>query len=145
MAVISSRGRWVNDDKLELLQRIAWGWVKSAAHWHGWGACGPVLRNPHAGNRSHWCGSWCWIPRIFLWLIHMFSEFDDDKMNKVHLSLDLLKLRYSHQISCQHHSRAILGTFKYQKYRHNTSHLLYLHDTINNSPQLVYLIGSLTF
>ena len=56
--------------------------VKSAAHWRGRGACGPALRNPHAGNRSHWCGSWRWIPRTFLLLVHTFSDFDEDKMSK---------------------------------------------------------------
>ena len=73
---------------------ILWSWgaqdaqrrvaiiAKSAAHWCGRGAYGPALRDPHAGNRSHWCRSWCWIPRRFLWLVHRFSEFDVDKMIK---------------------------------------------------------------
>ena len=56
--------------------------IKSAAHWRGRGAWGSALRDPHAGNCSRWCGSCCWIPRTFLWLVHTFSEFDDDKMSK---------------------------------------------------------------
>ena len=56
--------------------------IKSAAHWRWQGAWGPALRDPHAGNRSHWCGSWRWIPRTFLWLVHTFSDFDEDKMSK---------------------------------------------------------------
>ena len=36
-------------------------------------------------------------------------------------TLDHLKIRLSHQISCKHYSRSMLRTFKYLKYRHNTS------------------------
>ena len=62
--------------------------IKSAAHWRGRGAWGPALQDPQAGNHSHWCGAWCWIPRTFLWLVHMFSEFDEDKMSKWLLTQD---------------------------------------------------------
>ena len=32
------------------------------------------VRDPHAENSSHWCGSWCGILRTYLWLVHEFSN-----------------------------------------------------------------------
>ena len=89
------------------------------------------------GNRSHWCRSWCWMPRTFLCLVHTFSEFDDDN--------GLVKIRLSHQISCKHHSRSKLVSFKCYKCRHNTSHLLYLHHTINIFPSIGLSYWKLNF
>ena len=60
-------------------------------------------------------------------------------------TLGLLKIRLSHQISCKHHSRSILESFKYQKYHHNTSHLLYLHHTIDIFPSIGLSYWKLNF
>ena len=76
---------------------------------------------------SQWCGSCCWIPRTFsLACSYGFWVWRGQNEQR---TLDLLKLRLSHQISCKHRSRSISGTFKYLKYC-----LLYLHHTINSFP-----------
>ena len=73
--------------------------------WRGRSACGSSLRNPHAGNRKHWCGSWCGALRAFLWLVHRTSYryvFWVRQRQKEQRTLDLLKIRISHQIPCKH-------------------------------------------
>ena len=101
-----TKQHWVNwSDAYNIRQRDCSRWpgaynettmLKSAAHWRGRGAGGPALRDPHAGNRSHWCESWCGIPRTFLWQFHTFSECLQGQ--KEQGTFDFLKIKISHQI-----------------------------------------------
>ena len=91
-------------------------YIMSAAHWRGRGVCGPALRVLHTGNRSHWRGFWCWIPRTFLWLnsyVFWIRRWQNEQR-----TLDLLEIRLSHQIPCKHHSHSVLVSYKYLKCRH---------------------------